>query len=339
MHFIDTLSKWEAEKGMLDAKITELHKNLEALQQSSNGKSIKASEITQQLESVQIERDHLISECVKLKSKHSEHKKESRRQARELNMEIQQLTKQIDQTTSELEAMTMTNSHLKKELDIALQNQRSDESEKWTEEKNKLDKQLDEQAQSMRALKSERDLLKKQYQDSQRKIELLLDQMNESDDEVVDKPHGKSATKDDDTEYSAIDESSDEEIRKSSSLKYIPELSNGDREPNMMQSIKSELNSLNKWTNGAYDSDDSDSDEELVRSVQSPATLRKLEHSPAAPSRSPARSQARSPGRSPMRTPVQSHDTLDSSDEEGYDSMIHSLEAVSMKAQSITGSN
>ncbi|KAG2173686.1 hypothetical protein INT43_005106 [Umbelopsis isabellina] len=337
--FIQAQIQWEAEKGMLDSKINELHHNLEALQLSSKGSSNKATEITQQLESVQLERDHLISECVKLKNKHSDHKKESRRQARELNLEIQQLTKQIDQTTSELEAMTMTNTHLKKELDIALQNQRNDESEKWTEEKNNLVKQLDEQSQSMRALKSERDLLKKQYQDSQRKIELLLDQMNESDDEVVDKPHGKSAAKDDDTEYSAIDESSDEEIRKSTSLKYIPELSNGNREPNMMQSIKSELNNLNKWTNGAYDSDDSDSDEEVVRSVQSPATLRKLEHSPATPSRSPARSQARSPGRSPMRTPVQNHDTLDSSDEEGYDSMIHSLEAVSMKAQSITGNN
>jgi hypothetical protein len=124
-------------------------------------------------------------------------------------------------------------------------------------------------------------------------------------------------------------------------MKYIPALSNGDREPNMMQSIKSELSSLNKWTNGAYNSDDTDTDseDEIVHRTQSPATLRKLEHTPPAPSRSPARSQARSPGRSPLRTPVQNQETLDSSDEEGYDSMIHSLEAVSMKAQSITGSN
>ncbi|KAM3580775.1 hypothetical protein VKS41_006834 [Umbelopsis sp. WA50703] len=336
--FIQAQVQWEAEKAMLDSKIHELHNNLAALQQSSSGPNTKAPEITQQLESLQLERDHLISECAKLKNKHSEHKKESRRQARELNLEIQQLTKQIDQTTSELEAMTMTNAHLKKELDIALQNQRSDESEK---EKNQLMKQLEDQGQSMRALKSERDLLKKQYQDSQRKIELLLDQMNESEDEVMEKSKEKSPAKDEDTEYSAIDESSDEEIRQPAAMKYIPALSNGDREPNMMQSIKSELSSLNKWTNGAYNSDDTDtdSDDEIVHRTQSPATLRKLEHTPPAPSRSPARSQARSPGRSPLRTPVQNQETLDSSDEEGYDSMIHSLEAVSMKAQSITGSN
>lgn len=256
-------------------------------------------------------------------------------------MEIQSLTKQIEQVSAELELSTQINTKLRKELDAAMKNQKSEESEKWAIERKQLEQQLQEQDGAIQSLKSERDLLKRQYQDSQRKIELLLDQMNESEDEDGRRQtNQKIATKDDDTEYSAI-ESSEGESSRPSSLKYIPDPANGPRGPNIMKSINSELSNLSKWQDRSFDSsdDDDDSDDEILAHKGSSSTLRQAESTPPPPSRSPARSQVRSPARTtPVRTPVQANNVLDSSDEEGYDSMIHSLEAVSMKAQSITES-
>jgi hypothetical protein len=322
----------------LDTKINELHNSLATIQTTANGTVSRADTLTQELQRAQDERDQLIAECGRLKNKHSENKKEARRAARELNLEIQHLTKQMEQTSAELELTTSINSKLRKELDTAMKNQKSEESEKWTVERKKLEQQLQEQEKVIQSLKSERDMLKRQYQDSQRKIELLLDQMNESDDEGNGHNANRPVTqKDDDTEYSAV-ESSEGEASRPGSVKYIPEPSNNPRGPGIMHSINNELSSLSKWQNGTYDSSDDDSDEEVIIRNGSPASVRKMESTPPPPSRSPARSQARSPARTPVRTPVQNHTTLDSSDEEGYDSMIHSLEAVSMKAQSITES-
>jgi hypothetical protein len=257
-----------------------------------------------------------------------------------LNLEIQSLTKQIEQVSAELELSTQINTKLRKELDVAMKNQKSEESEKWAIERKQLEQQLQEQDGAIQSLKSERDLLKRQYQDSQRKIELLLDQMNESEDEDGRRHTSqKHAPKDDDTEYSAI-ESSEGESSRPGSLKYIPDPANGPRGPNIMKSINSELSNLSKWQDRSFDSsDDNDSDDEILTHKGSSSTLRQAESTPPPPSRSPARSQVRSPARTtPVRTPVQANNVLDSSDEEGYDSMIHSLEAVSMKAQSITES-
>ncbi|KAI9289530.1 hypothetical protein BC943DRAFT_300260 [Umbelopsis sp. AD052] len=335
-------AEWESERAALDNKIEQLHHNLSHIQESASGSVSKAKDLTDQLEALQDERDQLIAECNRLKGKHSEHKKEMRRAARELNLEIQSLTKQIEQTSAELEASTQTNTKLRKELDIAMKNQKSEESEKWTIERKQLEQQLQEQIGAIQSLKSERDLLKRQYQDSQRKIELLLDQMNESEDEDGRRhTNQKQAPKDDDTEYSAI-ESSEGESSRPGSLKYIPDPANGPRGPNIMKSINSELSHLSKWQDRSFDSsDDNDSDEEILSHKGSSSTLRQNDTTPPPPSRSPARSQVRSPARTtPVRTPVQANKVMDSSDdeEEGYDSMIHSLEAVSMKAQSITES-
>ena len=257
-----------------------------------------------------------------------------------MNLENQSLTKQIEQVSAELELSTQINTKLRKELDVAMKNQKSEESEKWAIERKQLEQQLQEQDDAIQSLKSERDSLKRQYQDSQRKIELLLDQMNESEDEDGRRHTSqKNAPKDDDTEYSAI-ESSEGESSRPGSLKYIPDPANGPRGPNIMKSINSELSNLSKWQDRSFDSsDDNDSDDEIHTHKGSSSTLRQAESTPPPPSRSPARSQVRSPARTtPIRTPVQANNVLDSSDEEGYDSMIHSLEAVSMKAQSITES-
>jgi chromosome segregation ATPase len=187
----DEKQAWLREKAVLEAQLIDLREKLAGLENTALDSMSRAEELTNDVKQLEDDRDILIADRQKYKSRYNEHKKEARRHIQDLTEEIERLSEALENTNSalehtnsELDETRLMNQKLKKDLE-AVKPQKlgggaaSPSAHDWEDQRAQYEDEIAERERQVHNLTLERQALQQQYKDAQHKIELLLEQLDE----------------------------------------------------------------------------------------------------------------------------------------------------------------
>ncbi|KAG2172746.1 hypothetical protein INT43_000093 [Umbelopsis isabellina] len=169
---------WLDEKALLESQLVDLKEKLAGLENTALDSMSRAEELRNDVKNLEDDREMLIADRQKYKTRYAEHKKEARRHIQDLTEEVDRLTEALEHTNTELDEAHLMNQKLKKDLESL--KQQGSSSHGWEEERARFEDEIAHKERLVHNLQLERQTLHQQYQDSQHKIELLLEQMDDS---------------------------------------------------------------------------------------------------------------------------------------------------------------
>lgn len=201
---------WLGEKAVLESQLLDLREKLAGLENTALDSMSRAEELTNDVKQLEDDREILLADRQKYKSRYNEHKKEARRHIQDLSEEIDRLTDALEHTNTELDGSHLMNQKLKKDLE-SLKQQKTDaaspsSTQDWEEQRKEYEDEISQRERLVHNLTLERQALQQQYKDAQHKIELLLEQMDDSHTSSnVHTPH-RELTNSDDEGYTVNDD-------------------------------------------------------------------------------------------------------------------------------------
>lgn len=203
---VEQQQAWLGEKAVLESQLVDLREKLAGLENTALDSMSRAEELTNDVKQLEGDREILLADRQKYKSRYNEHKKEARRHIQDLSEEIDRLTDALEHTNTELDESHLMNQKLKKDLESIKQKAAgatSPSSHEWDDERKQYEDEISQREQLVHNLTLERKALQQQYKDAQHKIELLLEQM---DDSHAQSTSHRDTTHSDDQGYNVNDD-------------------------------------------------------------------------------------------------------------------------------------
>ncbi|KAG2175818.1 hypothetical protein INT44_000296, partial [Umbelopsis vinacea] len=173
---------WLREKAVLESQLIDLREKLAGLENTALDSMSRAEELTHDVKQLEDDREILIADRQKYKTRYNEHKKEARRHIQDLTEEIERLGEALENTNSalehtnaELDETQLMNQKLKKDLEAI----KPQGGHGWEDQRAQYEDEIAQRERQVHNLTLERQALQQQYKDAQHKIELLLEQLDE----------------------------------------------------------------------------------------------------------------------------------------------------------------
>ena len=201
---------WLREKAVLESQLMDLREKLAGLENTALDSMSRAEELTNDVKQLEDDREILLADRQKYKSRYNEHKKEARRHIQDLSEEIDRLTDSLERTNTELDESHLMNQKLKKDLE-SFKQQKTDAAspssiQDWEEQRKEYEDEISQRERLVHNLTLERQALQQQYKDAQHKIELLLEQMDDSHTSSNIHTPNRQLTNSDDEDYTVDDD-------------------------------------------------------------------------------------------------------------------------------------